>query len=197
MWDPRSPTRAWIWVPCVARQILNYWATREVPYVNSLWELISLCISQGHFWSPCMHVQLLSCVQLCDPMDHSPPDPSVHGILQARILEWVAVNSIPSLIQALAISPDSGRSLQRDRAFSLFHLHGSCCSPTWAMGHFCYTSPLVPQCLQIKHDLFVLLALVALCDLAQVAPDWSSPDPLPTDLDPFRSCCSLDIACAC
>ena len=28
---------------------------------------------------------------LCDPMDCSPPGPSVHGILQARILEWVAV----------------------------------------------------------------------------------------------------------
>ena len=27
---------------------------------------------------------------LCDPMDCSPPDSSVHGILQARILEWVA-----------------------------------------------------------------------------------------------------------
>ena len=27
----------------------------------------------------------------CDPMDCSPPGPSVHGILQARILEWVAM----------------------------------------------------------------------------------------------------------
>ena len=27
----------------------------------------------------------------CDPVDHSPPDCSVHGILQARILEWIAV----------------------------------------------------------------------------------------------------------
>ena len=26
---------------------------------------------------------------LCDPMDYSPPGSSVHGILQARILEWV------------------------------------------------------------------------------------------------------------
>ena len=26
----------------------------------------------------------------CDPMDHSPPGSSVHGILQARILEWAA-----------------------------------------------------------------------------------------------------------
>ena len=33
------------------------------------------------------------CPTLCDPMDYSPPDSSVHGILQARILEWVAVSS--------------------------------------------------------------------------------------------------------
>ena len=32
-----------------------------------------------------------SCPNSCDPMDCSPPDFSVHGILQARILEWVAV----------------------------------------------------------------------------------------------------------
>ena len=31
------------------------------------------------------------CPTLCDPMDCSPPGSSVHGILQARILEWVAV----------------------------------------------------------------------------------------------------------
>ena len=34
----------------------------------------------------------LSRVQLCDPVDCSPPDSSVHGILQARILEWVAIS---------------------------------------------------------------------------------------------------------
>jgi len=28
---------------------------------------------------------------LCNPMDHSLPGSSVHGILQARILEWVAI----------------------------------------------------------------------------------------------------------
>ena len=31
-----------------------------------------------------------SCLTLCDPMDYSLPGSSVHGILQARILEWVA-----------------------------------------------------------------------------------------------------------
>ena len=30
---------------------------------------------------------------LCDPMDYSPPGSSVHGIFQARILEWVAISS--------------------------------------------------------------------------------------------------------
>ena len=32
------------------------------------------------------------CPTLCDPMDCSPPGSSVHGILQARILEWVAIS---------------------------------------------------------------------------------------------------------
>ena len=36
---------------------------------------------------------LQSCLTLCDPMDCSPPGSSVHGILQARILEWVAISS--------------------------------------------------------------------------------------------------------
>ena len=29
---------------------------------------------------------------LCDPMDCSPPGSSIHGILQARIVEWVAIS---------------------------------------------------------------------------------------------------------
>ena len=36
---------------------------------------------------------LQSCPTLCDPVDCSPPGFSVHGILQARILEWVAMPS--------------------------------------------------------------------------------------------------------
>ena len=34
-----------------------------------------------------------SCVQLCNPMERSLPDSSVHGILQAGILKWVAMRS--------------------------------------------------------------------------------------------------------
>ena len=33
-----------------------------------------------------------SCQTLCDPLDCSPPGSSVHGVLQARILEWVAIS---------------------------------------------------------------------------------------------------------
>ena len=35
---------------------------------------------------------LQSCLTLCDPVDYSPPGSSVHGLLQARILEWVAMS---------------------------------------------------------------------------------------------------------
>ena len=56
----------------------------------------SFCIST---WNPtdgssnhALVVQL-SCPALCDPMDCSPPHSSVRGILQARILEWVAISS--------------------------------------------------------------------------------------------------------
>ena len=38
---------------------------------------------------------------LCDPMDYSPPGSNVHGIIQARILEWVAIPFTRDL-------PDSG-----------------------------------------------------------------------------------------
>jgi len=39
----------------------------------------------------CMCLVAQSCLTLCDPMDCSPPGLSVHGISQARILEWVAI----------------------------------------------------------------------------------------------------------
>ena len=33
-----------------------------------------------------------SCPTLCDPMDSTQPGSSIHGIFQARILEWVAIS---------------------------------------------------------------------------------------------------------
>ena len=39
----------------------------------------------------CVCVKLLQlCLTLCDPIDYSFPGSAVHGILQSRILEWIA-----------------------------------------------------------------------------------------------------------
>ena len=50
------------------------------------------------------HAQL--CPTLCDPMDYSPPGSSIHGIFQARVLEWVAI-----LYSRVSNLPDSGIKL--------------------------------------------------------------------------------------
>ena len=45
-----------------------------------------------------LHAKSLQlCLTLCDPMDCSPAGSSVHGILQERILEWVAMPSSKDL----------------------------------------------------------------------------------------------------
>ena len=49
-----------------------------------------------HFLLQCMKVKsqsavAQSCMTLCDPMDCSLPGSSVHGIFQARVLEWGAI----------------------------------------------------------------------------------------------------------
>ena len=52
--------------------------------VSGIQEVIQL------YMNICVHDQ--SCPTLCDSMDCSPPGSSVHGILQARTLEWVAIS---------------------------------------------------------------------------------------------------------
>ena len=44
-------------------------------------------------WNSVLSQSLQSCLTLCDPVDYSLPGSSVHGISQARILEWVAMPS--------------------------------------------------------------------------------------------------------
>ena len=50
----------------------------------------------SHFLLQCVKVRsesevAQSCLTLCDPMDCSLPGSSVHGIFQARVLEWGAI----------------------------------------------------------------------------------------------------------
>ena len=61
---------------------------------ESMWKLLVCCLTQGK--SPIITGCVLicfSCIQVCDPVDYSLPGSSVYGILQARILEWVAMPS--------------------------------------------------------------------------------------------------------
>ena len=46
----------------------------------------------SHGWKSKWKLVAQLCPTLCDPMDCSPPGSSVHGILQARVLEWVAIS---------------------------------------------------------------------------------------------------------
>ena len=94
------------------RWILYHWATWEAPEcvallckIYVLWWVTTLKVWKPEWLQPkqleiygaapaCVHAKpLQSCPNLCDPTDCSPPGSSVHGILQARILEWVAMPS--------------------------------------------------------------------------------------------------------
>ena len=48
---------------------------------------------------------LQSCLTLCDPIDSNPPGSSVPGILQARILEWVAISFSKAWKWKLKVKP--------------------------------------------------------------------------------------------
>ena len=66
--------------------------------------LLRVCMLNGVKWYLCCLVysnnsetvfvakSLQSCPTLCDPIDASPPGSPIHGILQARTLEWVAIS---------------------------------------------------------------------------------------------------------
>ena len=89
-----------VYIPCVLKELCSF-----------LWKLLDSAV---------LHAKWLQfCLTLHDPMDCSPPGSSAHGILQPRILEWVAVPS------------SRGSSRPKDR---------TCVSCVGRMG----TLPLVP-----------------------------------------------------
>ena len=53
----------------------------------------AVMIELTYFYHILCAQSLQSCLLLRDPLDHSPPGSSLQGILQARILEWVAMPS--------------------------------------------------------------------------------------------------------
>ena len=61
---------------------LKFWhseiITKQSETAPFLWVFLCVLVSQ-------------SCPTLCNPIDCSPPGSSVHGIFQARVLEWAAI----------------------------------------------------------------------------------------------------------
>jgi len=86
-------------------------------YTVSIWVIVKLWKVRGMVWrreyvNICVKVLVAQlCPTLCSPMDCSPPGSSVHGILQARILEWVAISYFKG--SSPGIKPESP-SLQAD-----------------------------------------------------------------------------------
>ena len=78
------------------RNLVGYspWGHKELDTTEQLtfaftYILLQLCLRLSFPFSSVTQ----SCPTLCDPMDGSLPGSSVHGIFQARILEWVAISS--------------------------------------------------------------------------------------------------------
>ena len=84
IWDPPR-----LHPVCILGEI-NYNVSRALFWV--LWVILKNHWTQrGH--DGCCLVTKSEGTPDCDPLDCSPPGSSVHGILQARILEWVAISS--------------------------------------------------------------------------------------------------------
>ena len=62
-----------------------------------------------------MYIIAHSCPTLCNPMDCSLPGSSIHGIFQARILEWVAI----SFSKILGSSPGGVRDFEGETALAI------------------------------------------------------------------------------
>ena len=84
-------------VEMVVKSLENKAASRHQKLETSLgnlsWSLRGPS-SSAHPWCVCVCVCVCVCSvipTLCDPMDCSPPGSSVHGILQVRILEKIAI----------------------------------------------------------------------------------------------------------
>ena len=98
--DSITRTHAAYFCPYLANDVLNLVLTSlsetNVKFSENFWAPIDVTLQShsGRIHFMCMCANLLrSCPSLCNPMDCSLPGSSAHGILQARILEWVAISS--------------------------------------------------------------------------------------------------------
>ena len=88
-----------------ASPLIRWFFSVNIVPVFSLCVCVCVCVCM------CVRVCAQSCLNLCNPMNCSLPGSSVHGIFQARILEWVAIS----------YSSRSSQPRDRTRALSLLH----------------------------------------------------------------------------
>ena len=83
-------------LPAVRAAVLSEHPAQErasLPWVRGWAEHGSPALPWSHSDGVCVCVLVdQSCLTLCYPMDCSLPDSSVHGIFQARVLEWVVIS---------------------------------------------------------------------------------------------------------
>ena len=73
--------------PCAATKTQPKTKKQEILWCGAFGMLLRLAFEFSVSAKSCQ-----SCLTLCNPMDGSPLGSSVHGILQARVLEWVAIS---------------------------------------------------------------------------------------------------------
>ena len=117
--------------------------------------------------SSCFYLAIKSCLTLCNPMDCSPPGSSVHGIFQARILEWGAIFS------------SRGSSRPRDRttspALQVDSLPLSCGGGCLSMALWYLCSQFL-TCISSENDFLCVCVCACVCAhmcLCAVA-DWAN-----------------------
>ena len=88
---------------------------------------------------------VLSHVQFCNPMVCNPPGSSVHGIFQARLLEWVAISSSRGSSQARGQTSISCIScIGRRIVYQLHHLGSPRVKEPYVAAHLCTWCLLCP-----------------------------------------------------
>ena len=99
-----------------------------------------------HFLLQCMEVKrerevAQSCLALSDPMDCSPPGSSIHGIFQARVLEWGAIafsNLVTLGVQIRRLNPQYCVTL---------HVNAALCNrKTCMLNHFSHVPLFATPC---------------------------------------------------
>ena len=79
---------------------------------------------------------LQSCPTLCDPIDGSSPGSAIPGILQARVLEWVASFHSPTISKLLRSATFAPHCLVRSLHIFVIYLDSIFLIPSWDLPTF-------------------------------------------------------------